>query len=298
MIRVYRTRGFGSTDDHRSVMSNTTANLHDGSTVPISTTGSGPALLLPVRTEPHDPGDAETMRAWGADPDLGASLVDALSPHFRVIAVDYEGHRMSHPAGGGLAPETITADLLAVADAAAASRFAYYGYSWLALAGMQLALRTDRVSALAMGGFPPIDGPYRAMLAVTMAADAKARQPQAPPTEPVAPGDWDAAGISVGPAVTSQFVTLYEALQDFDDRAVQRELVMPRLTFAGSDDSIAYGPEWGDTTVDIAGPLRRHRDELVDWGWTVTVLPDLDHMGAMHSARVLPVLLGWLRDQR
>ena len=278
--------------------SNTTATLHDGSTVPISTTGSGPALLLPVRTEPHEDADAETMRAWGADPDLGASLVDALSAHFRVIAADYEGHRLSHPAADGLTPEAIAADLLAIADAAAVSRFAYYGYSWLALAGMQLALRTDRVSALAMGGFPPIDGPYRAMLAVTRAADEKARRPPAPPTGPVTPGDWDAAGITVGSAVTGQFVTLYEALQGFDDRAVQQELDMPRLAFAGGADSIVYGPEWGDTTVDIAGPLRRHRDELAEWGWTVTVLPDLDHMGAMHSAQVLPILLGWLHDRR
>src|SRR6478609_1330376 len=236
MIRVYRTRGTGPTEHHRSRMSNTTsATLHDGSSLPILMTGAGPPLLLPVRTEPHEPGEAASMRAWGADPDLGASLVDALAAHFRIIAFDYEGHRLGHPAARGLTPETITDDLLAVADAAAAFKFAYYGYSWLALAGMQLALRTDRLSALAMGGFPPIDGPYRAMLAVTMAADAKARQPQAPPTEPVAPGDWDAAGIGVGPAVTSQFVTLYEALQDFDDRAVQRELGMPRLTFAGSD---------------------------------------------------------------
>jgi pimeloyl-ACP methyl ester carboxylesterase len=279
-------------------MSNTSATLHDRSTLPISTTGSGPALLLPVRTEPRDPADAESMRAWGADPDLGASLVHALSGDFRVIAADYEGHRLSQPAVGGLTPETITADLLAIVDAAAASQFAYYGYSWLALAGMQLALRTDRVSALAMGGFPPIDGPYRAMLAVTRAADDKARRPQDPPTEPVTPGDWDAAGITVGSAVTSQFVTLYEELQSFDDRTAQQNLRMPRLAFAGAADSIVYGPEWGDTTVDIAGPLRRHRNELVEWGWTVTLLPGLDHMGAMHSAQVLPILLGWLRDQR
>ena len=59
---------------------------------------------------------------------------------------------------------------MAVADAAGAGNFAYYGYSWLAVAGLQLALRTDRLSGLAMGGFPPFGGPYGAMLAVTRVA--------------------------------------------------------------------------------------------------------------------------------
>jgi pimeloyl-ACP methyl ester carboxylesterase len=70
---------------------------------------------------------------------------------------------MSNPAVDGLTPESVASDLLAIADASGADRFAYYGYSWLALAGLQLALRTDRLWALAMGGYPPLDGPYRAM---------------------------------------------------------------------------------------------------------------------------------------
>ena len=146
------------------------AVLHDGSIIPVTIHGEGPALLLPARLEPFEPAEAETMRQWGGDPDLGPSLVRGLSGSNRVIVADYEGHRMAHPAAETLTPDNLAADLLAIADAAGADVFGYYGYSWLALSGLQLALRTDRLRALAMGGFPPLDGPYQSMLAVTRAA--------------------------------------------------------------------------------------------------------------------------------
>ncbi|GAA0993327.1 alpha/beta fold hydrolase [Subtercola frigoramans] len=270
------------------------ATLHDGTTLTGTTSGVGPALMLPVRTLPHESAAAENMRQWGADPDLGGTLVRDLSEHFRVIAADYEGHRMDHPAATTLTPDNLVADLIAVADAAGANTFAYYGYSWLALAGLQLALRTDRLWGLVMGGFPPVAGPYQAMLDVTRAAHDKALSPQKPAVEPVKPGDWDAAGITVGEQVTAQFVTLYEALEDFEDDAAQLKLTGPRLAFAGSDDNITYGPGWGDTIVTIAEPLARNRDYLSSRGWDIELLPGLDHMSAMHSSNVLPLLSPWL----
>lgn len=269
-----------------------TVRLHDGTVLAATDSGEGPALLLPVRTLPYDDATAAAMRQWGADPELGPTLVDGLSREFRVIAADYEGHRMARPATA-LTPDHLAADLLAIADAAGVDRFAYYGYSWLALAGLQLAVRTPRLWALALGGFPPIDGPYEAMLAVTRAAHRKALEGGAPAAE-AAPGDWDAAGVSVGSAVTAQFVSLYEALRGFDERAARRTLAMPRLAFAGDEDDIAYGPGWGDTRVEIAAPLRRHRDLLVREGWEVVLLPGLDHMGAMRGGNALAVLAPWL----
>ena len=114
---------------------------------------------------------AEQMRAWGADPSLGHTLATGLAEAgFRVVTADYEGHLVQHPKPTTLTAAAVAADLLAIADAAGADRFAYYGYSWLALAGLQLALRTDRLTALAMGGYPPLGGPYAAMLSVTAAA--------------------------------------------------------------------------------------------------------------------------------
>ena len=128
-------------------MHTTEARLHDGTTIAVHISGDGRNVLLPVRPVPHDPAQAETMRQWGADPDLGPNLVAGLSSSFRVIAADYEAHRMAHPAPDTLTPRNIAADLLAIADAAGADTFAYYGYSWLGLTGLQLAIRTDRLWA-------------------------------------------------------------------------------------------------------------------------------------------------------
>lgn len=274
------------------------AVLHDGSHLSVTVHGRGPALLLPVRTAPFEPAEAETVRRWGGDPDLGPALVRGLSVSNRVIAADYEGHRMAHPAAETLTPDHLAADLLAIADAAGAGEFGYYGYSWLALSGLQLSLRTDRLRALVMGGYPPLDGPYQSMLAVTRAAHAMSTQPPDPSSVPVAeaePGDWDSVSVQTTEAQTRQFVTLYEALQDFDDSAAAVPGDLPRLAFAGADDQIDYSPQWGGVQVRIGEPLAKHKEELIAAGWDVQVLPGLDHLGAMHSSVVLPILTGWLR---
>jgi len=275
------------------------AVLHDGSIIPVTIHGDGPALVLPVRLEPYEPAAAETMRKWGGDPDLGPALVRGLSGSNRLIVADYERHRMAQPAAETLTPDNLAADLLAIADAADAAVFGYYGYSWLALSGLQLALRTDRLRALAMGGFPPLDGPYQSMLAVTRAAHAMSTQEADPawvPVDDAEPGDWDSAAVQTTEAQTRQFVTLYEALQDFDDSAAAVPDDLRRLAFAGAEDKIDYSPQWGGVTVRIGEPLARRRDELTAAGWDVQVLPGLDHLGAMHSSTVLPILSGWLRS--
>ncbi len=142
-------------------MDTVAAALHDGTTITVTIQGDGPALLLPVSLAPHTAAEAETLRQWGGDPDLGPTLINGLAPTNRVIAVDYEAHRMAIPALQTLTPENLADDFLAVADAAGVDRFAYYGYSWLALTGLQLALRTDRLEALAMGWLSAARGSVR-----------------------------------------------------------------------------------------------------------------------------------------
>ena len=100
--------------------------------------------------------------------------------------------------------------------------------------------------------------------------------------------------MTLTPEQTEQYVTLYESLQDFDERAALDRLRVPRLAFAGEKDDITYGPKWGDAYVAIGTPLREHRDELIARGWTVAIVPGADHLGAMRSATVLPLLLPWL----
>lgn len=277
------------------------ARLHDGSAIDVEVHGEGPTLLLPVNPVPVEEPQAEELRRWGTDPALGRSLIDGLGDAFRVVAFDYEGHVLQVPKPDTLTPANLAADLLAVADAAGADRFAHYGYSWLALAGLQLAIRSDRVAALAMGGWPPLDGPYAEMLQVTRAthemAVANAASPP-PSSEPSVQSpeetDWSQVQVTLSEGQTRQFVTLYQALQGLDERAALPRLSCPRLCFVGSADEIDYDQRWGGVHVSIAGPVVQRRAELEALGWQVEILDGLDHTQAMQAANVLPVLRPWL----
>ncbi|WP_432991575.1 alpha/beta fold hydrolase [Dactylosporangium sp. CA-233914] len=274
--------------------------LHDGATIAAEVTGTGPVLLMPVDPRPVEGERAEELRRWGTDPALGRSLVDGLADAFTVVAFDYEGHVLAVPKPDTLTPANVAADLLAVADAAGAARFAYYGYSWTALGGLQLAARTDRLTALAMGGWPPLGAPYAAMLRVTAAthamAVANAARPPAPPAASTGEADWSTAEVTLSPGQTRQFVTLYEALQTFDERATLARLACPGLCLIGAADAIAYDERWGGVRVDLAAPVLEHRAELASLGWRVHVPAGLDHMGAMQAATVLPILRPWLAE--
>ncbi len=273
--------------------------MHDDSAIAVEVHGDGPAVLLAVNPRPVTGPQAEELRRWGVDPALGRSLMDGLSDAFRVVAFDYEGHVLAVPKPDTLTPANVAGDLLAVADAAGADRFAYYGYSWLAVAGLQLALRSDRLTALVMGGWPPIDGPYAEMLRVTIAAHRMATEPRDPAAPTGAPAaseepDWSQVEITLSEAQTRQFATLYQALQRFDDRAAQARLTCPRLCFAGSADDIDYPERWGGVRVHTAAPLLERRAELEGYGWQVRVLDGLDHTQTMQAAAVLPVLRPFL----
>jgi pimeloyl-ACP methyl ester carboxylesterase len=263
----------------------TEATLEDGSSIEIEIYGEGPTLLLPVNPHPIEGPLAEEIRKYGADPALGQNLIQGLSDVVRVVAFDYEGHVMSKPRPDTLTPANIVKDFLTIADAAKTDHFAYYGYSWLAMSGLQLAIRTNRLSALIMGGFPPLHGPYTEMLRVTAASYDVAGSPPSPDDE------WS-GGLTKDQA--QQYLTLYQSLQDFDDEAVQAQITCPRLCFVGSADEIQYGKNWGDVFVSLAGPIIRGQAELEALGWEVRVLEGLDHMGAMQAAQVVPMLRSWL----
>ena len=267
-----------------------TAILQDGSRIEIEIYGEGMTLLLPVNPRAIEGPQAEQMRQYGADPALGQSLIKGLSDIVRVAAFDYEGHLRQTPRPHSLTPENIVNDLLAVADAAQADRFAYYGYSWLAMGGLQLAIRTDRLTTLIMGGFPPIDGPYKEMLQVTTVAYKMAGGD--PTFEEAEDDEWSAAKLSKDQ--TQQYVTLYQALQGFDDEAAQVNITCPSLCSVGSADELQYGKNWGNVFVSLAGPILQRRAELEKFGWEVRILDDLDHMQAMQAAHVVPIIRSWL----
>jgi pimeloyl-ACP methyl ester carboxylesterase len=278
----------------------TEATMHDGSELDIEIQGEGPFLLIPVNPTPVAGEAAEEMRKWGADPALGRSLIEGLRDIVTVVAFDYEGHVLAAPKPDTLTASNISSDVLAVADAAGARTFAYYGYSWLAVVGLQLAIRTDRLTALVMGGFPPLGGPYAGMLDVTAATYRMASEPgpTPPPTDKASEaGDWSTVEFSMLEPQARQFLTLYESLEDFDDRLVLSQLDCPRLCFAGSEDQIVYDERWGNARVDMAGPLKDNRNELEAAGWSVHLLEGLDHTQAMQPDNVIPVIRPWLTSE-
>ncbi|WP_326558094.1 alpha/beta fold hydrolase [Micromonospora sp. NBC_01796] len=248
--------------------------LQDGTAIEVAIHGSGPAVLLPVGPQPS----AETPDGR-TDPAEGNPLVEGLRDEFRVVVFDYEGHLGRHPRPDTLTPGNITADLLAIANAARADRFAYYGYSWLGMSGLQLAIRTRRLSALVIGGFPPIDGPYaQALRATERAYEATVSgEPEEGTGEPRA----------------RQFVTLYESLQGFDDRAIQAQVTCPRLCFVGATDEVPYGQRAG-VPLDVGAVVRSRRSELEAFGWDVRILDGLDPTEAAQPAHVLRLLRPWL----
>jgi pimeloyl-ACP methyl ester carboxylesterase len=269
------------------------AILHDGSTIEIEMYGAGPTLLLPVNPQPVTGPQSEQMRKYGTDPALGYSLIKGLSDAFRVVAFDYEGQCLRLPKPDTLTPANVASDILAVADAVGADQFAYYGYSWLALIGLQLAIRTDRLSALIMGGFPPLGGPYEEMLLVTTATYEIASGARAMPSADES--EWSGGVLSRDQ--TRQFVTLYQALQGFDDRAAQAQITCPRLCFVGSADEIRYDQHWGNVSVSLAGPIVQGQAQLRDLGWDVRVLDGLDHIQTMQANQVVPILRSWLASR-
>lgn len=260
-------------------------------------------IMLPVAKYSVYGREAENLRLWGVDPELGKHFIEGLIDTFQVLYFDYEGHRLQHPNPENLTPENIIKDLLVIADEMDVKEFSYYGYSWLALVGLQLAIRTDRLESLIMGGFPPIDGPYKEMMVVTKKTYEQALNNHHSPTydeqeEYKIPEkiDWDNVKVKIDINQTKQFVTMYKNLMEFNDGEIQHKVNIPKMTFAGEKDTIIYGENFGNVTVDIVGTLQKNKKELQNVGWDIEILKgnDMDHTKAMQPVNVLSLIKPWL----
>ncbi|GIP34063.1 alpha/beta fold hydrolase [Paenibacillus sp. J2TS4] len=259
-------------------------------------------IMLPVAKESVYGQEAENLKLWGVDPELGKHFVEGLMDKFQILYFDYEGHRLQHPNPENLTPESIVNDLLTIANEMNVKKFSYYGYSWLALVGLQLAIRTDRLESLIMGGFPPIEGPYKEMMVVTNKTYQQALSNQncsvIDEQDHISPEkvDWENIQVKIDTDQTKQFVTMYENLMEFDDREIQHKLDIPRLAFAGEKDTIVYGENFGNVTVDIIGILQKNKQELEHLGWDIEILKgnDMDHTKAMQPVTVLSLIKRWL----
>lgn len=108
--------------------------------------GKGPPLLLHHWT-------FSSLDAWV---ELG--YVDALAPEHQVILIDSRGHGKSDAPHNEAAyrPEPRVADVVAVLDAAGASRAAFFGFSMGGWIGFECAKRAPgRFSAFVLGGQHP-----------------------------------------------------------------------------------------------------------------------------------------------
>lgn len=200
-----------------------------------------------------------------------------LTDRYRVLLLDYPSiGRSEELPPSKLSVERVCHDLLAVADEAGFERFSYWGYSWGGCVGYQLAVRTERVSALAMGGWPPLGGQYDAMLA------ASREQKDNPPPE--------AQVVLRSPAQYAQWETFYASLQLFDDDNASKSLSIPRLAYAGADGDTTAG----SYTIQNASILRDKQAELEARGWQVQLIEGAAHEDGLNPSKILPIVRPFL----
>lgn len=237
------------------------AVAHDGSNIYYEVHGTGHKfLLVGFQLRPSDPSVHK--------------FVDGLGDDYRLILVEYPAEA-SEAKMYTLTPTAVARDYLAVAKAAGADEFAFYGYSWGAVCGLQLALRTDRMKALIAGGFPMINGPY-SEIRKTLRATV-----------------FDNAASPLAPEYARQLLTYYEGLKSFDDHVIQSRLKIPRLNFLGAQDRVTYA---GGIDIDFFRIFNESSNELKAAGWDVITMPDKDHMTALAPEVVIPLVKKWLHD--
>ncbi|MBL8362847.1 MAG: alpha/beta fold hydrolase [Rubrivivax sp.] len=203
--------------------------------------------------------------------------LDRLTDRYRVLLVDYPsigGSRDVPP--DALTVERICSDLLGTAAAAGFERFAYWGHSWGGAMGLQLAVRSDRLTALVVGGWPPLGGPYAAILA---AARLKAPAPEA-----------SSLKVLRSPAQYRQWITCYASLEGWDEAAAVHALRLPRMALWGADGDLVEA----GIPVPIASINRARRAELEALGWTVHEVPGQGHGVCLQPELVVPPVRAFL----
>jgi pimeloyl-ACP methyl ester carboxylesterase len=234
--------------------------------------GQGQPLLIGL------PLMASLTQIFGSEmQDVLDGYLDRLTDRYRVLRVDY-------PSIGGsrdIAPQDLTADrvcadLLAVATAAGFDRFAYWGYSWGAAAGLQLAARTDRLTALVLGGWPPLGAPYKDILQAT-----RLKQPDPEPSS---------LKILRSKQQYRQWETYYASMLSWcEGKSVARIQIPKMVFFGGEGDLVEAG-----VPIRIASIIREQRTTLEGQGWEICELADQDHGVCMVPQLVVPPVRAFL----
>jgi len=211
---------------------------------PFTVRGSGPALIVFDR-QPR-------------------GYYDQLTDRYRVVVIA-DAATDDSTAIASLTADRLCADILAVADAAGVDRFAWFGFSFGSVVGLQLASRTSRLSALVCGGWPPLGGQYAETLAYI---EAEAAQGRATPD-----------------------LTFYRSIRGWPEREAVSKLTCPRMAFAGNKDEFTAGAA---TRMRIGPLIAEHRVELERMGWTVQLIDGFGHELGGRPDVIMPILRRFL----
>lgn len=209
------------------------------------------------------------------------AFLDQFTDQYRVLLVDYPSIGKSRD----IAPSELTADrvcddLLKTASAAGFNRFAYWGYSWGAAVGLQLSLRTDRLTALVMGGWPPLGAAYA--LALKASCDQIANPPK------------EVQVVLRSPAQYAQWSTFYRSIEGFDELGAAQGFKAPRLAYVGGEGDVGAG----DEMILNATIMRERRRELEDMGWRVAIIDGEGHDVGLKPQIVGPIVRQFLDESQ
>jgi pimeloyl-ACP methyl ester carboxylesterase len=198
--------------------------------------------------------------------EIKEGYIKHLGGGYRLLMSDYS-HLQGKETGSEetrLTVENVCNDYLAIADAAQMERFAAAGYSWGGNSVLQLATRSPRVIALAVGGWPVLDGPYKHMLEFIQ--ELHKQNPDR--------------------AEMVHYINYYRSLQDWPEKSEIAKLTCPRLNFVDTADN--------DDTNFIA-ILRKNADALHEMGWeTAEVTSGAGHAGGLMPDVACPLIGSFL----
>ncbi len=230
----------------------------------------GPHFYASLRmTQLEDQGLKDPTDEW----------INGLKDRYRLILVDYPRGmgQTPNPIGLDMTPDRLVQEYELVADAAGAEKFAWIGYSFGAAVGVQMATRSDRLTALMVGGFPPLNAPFERMTWVVK--DMAKNLPEM-------------AGVEISRKFANQSVGFYEPLTDWPEREKVAKIHIPRMVFMGSNDTGQGLPEQYKT--ELAEPIRQVETELRDMGWEIHWILGAGHLDAIKPERALSIVRRFL----
>jgi pimeloyl-ACP methyl ester carboxylesterase len=184
--------------------------------------------------------------------------------------MDYpNGGKSAGVPAGEMTADRVCSDLLAVADAAGFREFAWWGFSWGGVIGLQLASRSNRVSTLVCGGWPPLGGPYADLLRATRTIAAMG----------------DASPMDAKP-----YVTFYESVQEWPEETAVGRVSCARMAFFGTADEV----DLAGVKVPVARIFESRRKDLERQGWHIAEFAGRDHSLWMDAKTVVPVVRSFL----